>query len=386
MTTADQPDQPGQPSGRLIGYARVSRTDGEPQPQLAALRHAGCDPVFLDWSDGATGERPELVAALEQLAPGDVLVVWQLERLGRSLRHLLELAVQLESRGIGLRSLTEPLDTTGPTGPTGRTVAAVLTALAQFQADLARTRTRAGLAAASSAAGRGRKPVMTPAKLRAAQALLTAAEPPTMAEVAHAIGVGRTTRYRALQNLATLTETTAHNAATAANDVTARLYQRRTPPGAHHRRPPDQHTGIRAQVATTMTASVHEVRHDGSNATLTQVASAERPRQQPQPERLAELQPLGFRVAGRRGGRSSRVVHREFDRRPRVLGHGLPIRAAVGSSPAARDVHVMFEPARLHPVAADARSSTRARSPVTTCARRGPPGPSGATGPRRVQR
>jgi DNA invertase Pin-like site-specific DNA recombinase len=101
---------------QTIGYARVSAADQNPDLQLDALAAAGCDRVFVEKMSGAARERPQLAAALEYVRPGDVLVVWKLDRLGRSLRHLLDTVAALEQRDVGFRSLKESIDTTTATG------------------------------------------------------------------------------------------------------------------------------------------------------------------------------------------------------------------------------------------------------------------------------
>jgi DNA invertase Pin-like site-specific DNA recombinase len=100
--------------GHLLGYARVSTTDQQPQLQVDALEHAGCYRVFTETASGARGDRPTLTQLLDQLRPGDTLVVWELDRLGRSLRHLVDTVIGLADRGVGFRSLQEAIDTTTP--------------------------------------------------------------------------------------------------------------------------------------------------------------------------------------------------------------------------------------------------------------------------------
>lgn len=153
-----------------VGYARVSTGDQDVALQLDALKKARCKRVFQDRASGAKTERPGLVEALAYVREGDVLVVWKLDRLGRSLPHLIQTVTDLEQRGVGLRSLTEQMDTTTPGG---RLIFHVFGALGQFERDLIRERTRAGLAAAA-ARGRkgGRKPVVTVDKLARARALI----------------------------------------------------------------------------------------------------------------------------------------------------------------------------------------------------------------------
>jgi DNA invertase Pin-like site-specific DNA recombinase len=147
-----------------VGYARVSTFDQDPALQLDALTAAGCGKVFEDRASGARTDRPGLQKALDYAREGDVLIVWKLDRLGRSLPHLIETVSTLEKRAVGFRSLTEAIDTTTPGG---RLVFHLFGALGQFERDLIRERTRAGLAAAE-ARGRngGRKPVILSAPAR----------------------------------------------------------------------------------------------------------------------------------------------------------------------------------------------------------------------------
>src|SRR5215211_5367331 len=131
--------------GHLLGYARVSTADQQPQLQVDALERAGCYRVFTETASGARSDRPVLEQVLDQLRRGDTLVVWKLDRLGRSLRHLVDTVTELAERGIGFRSLQEAIDTTTPGG---KLVFHVFAALAEFERDLIRERTTAGLAAA----------------------------------------------------------------------------------------------------------------------------------------------------------------------------------------------------------------------------------------------
>ncbi len=179
--------------GHLLGYARVSTADQDVALQHDALRRGGCAQVWTDVGSGALVERPELVRLLDRLLPGDTLVVWRLDRLGRSLRHLVETVTALEGRGVGLRSLQESIDTTSG----GKLVFHVFAALAEFERDLIREGTLAGLEAARSR-GRtgGRPPKMTPAKLRQAQTMHAAGTGVT--EIAAVLGLSRATVYRHL--------------------------------------------------------------------------------------------------------------------------------------------------------------------------------------------
>jgi DNA invertase Pin-like site-specific DNA recombinase len=191
------PMAPG--TGALVGYARVSTIDQNPELQLDALDRAGCARVFVDHASGSKTSRPELDHALEFLRRGDTLCVWRLDRLGRSLPHLIQLAGELADRDIALRSLTEQIDTSSAGG---RLVFHVFGALAEFERALIQERTHAGLAAAR-ARGRkgGRKTVMTPKRLAAAKSMLAAKDADgrhthTYDYVAQAIGVSRSTIVR----------------------------------------------------------------------------------------------------------------------------------------------------------------------------------------------
>lgn len=135
----------------LIGYARVSRGDQNPQLQHHALAAVGCGECFTGTASGAKSERPGLRAALSACRAGDRLVVWKLDRLGRSLRHLVETIQSLDKRGVGFRSLQEQLDTTTSGG---RLILQIFASLAEFEREVIRERTNAGLTAAR---GRGRK-------------------------------------------------------------------------------------------------------------------------------------------------------------------------------------------------------------------------------------
>lgn len=179
----------------LVGYSRVSTADQTADLQRDALTAAGCQRIFTDTASGATTERPHLTSALDYLRDGDVLCVWRLDRLGRSLRHLVEAVAALQDRGVGFRSLHENIDTTTSTG---RLTFHVFAALAEFERDLIRERTVAGLAAAR-ARGRkgGRKPSLTPKKVQVARRMYEEGDS-TVAEIATVLGVSRATIYRHL--------------------------------------------------------------------------------------------------------------------------------------------------------------------------------------------
>jgi len=129
----------------LLGYARVSTAEQNADLQTDELTSAGCYAVFVDQASGVLDRRPELDKVLERLRPGDTLVVWRLDRLGRSLRHLIDTVTALDKRGVGFRSLRESIDTTTAGG---RLVFHLFGALAQFEREIIRDRTMAGLSAA----------------------------------------------------------------------------------------------------------------------------------------------------------------------------------------------------------------------------------------------
>lgn len=181
--------------GHSIGYARVSTLDQNPNLQLDALTDVGCYRIFTDKASGSLDKRPELTKALDQLRPGDTLVVWKLDRLGRSLRNLIDVVRELEDRGVGFRSLHESLDTTTPGG---RLIFHIFGALAEFEREIIRERTVAGLAAARARGRSGGRPsTMTPAKLKIAQQMYDSREH-TVAAIAKTLGVSRASIYRHL--------------------------------------------------------------------------------------------------------------------------------------------------------------------------------------------
>ncbi len=180
-----------------LGYARVSTLQQDEALQHDALRAASCDRIFVDKGSGKLESRPALDALLDQARPGDTVVVWRLDRLGRSLRHLIETVADLEHRGVAFVGVTESIDTSTPAG---RLVFHVFGALAEFERDLIRERTASGLTAAR-ARGRvgGRPTVWTEAKLRTAQAMQASGEH-DVATIARVLGVSRASVYRALQS------------------------------------------------------------------------------------------------------------------------------------------------------------------------------------------
>src|SRR5664280_1501885 len=179
----------------MIGYARVSTDDQEVSLQEDALKAAGCLKVFIEHASGSNASRPELDRMLDQLRPGDVVVVWRLDRLGRSLKNLITLVEELAERGVGFRSLSESIDTTTANG---KLFFSIMGALAEFERDLIRERTLAGLAAAR-ARGRvgGRPPTMTPEKIKVARQMYDDKEH-TVEAIAKTLGVSRKTIYQHL--------------------------------------------------------------------------------------------------------------------------------------------------------------------------------------------
>jgi DNA invertase Pin-like site-specific DNA recombinase len=179
----------------LIGYARGSTSDQKLHSQRAALRAAGCEQVFEEKHSASRGPLPAREKLLAFARSGDVLVVWRLDRLGRSLRDLVELVADLDKRGVELRSLRESLDTTTPAG---KLTFHIFAALAEMEAEILRERTRAGLDSARRRGKRlGRPRVLSPDQVEMARTLM--ANPAlSAAMVAHQLGVHRSTLYRNL--------------------------------------------------------------------------------------------------------------------------------------------------------------------------------------------
>ena len=175
-----------------IGYARVSTQDQRLDVQHEALTRSGCDKVFADTMSGKATDRPGLLKALDILRKGDTLVVWKLDRLGRSVKQLVDLVSGFEEEGINFMSLTDSIDTSTAAG---RFFFHVMASLAEMERELTVERTRAGLETAR-ARGRigGRKRVMTDGKLEAARKLLASGLPPR--DVASNLGVSVATLYR----------------------------------------------------------------------------------------------------------------------------------------------------------------------------------------------
>ena len=176
----------------LVGYMRVSTAEQSHALQRDALAAAGCERCYEDTCSGAVANRPGLVRALEVLRAGDALVVWKLDRIGRSLAHVVELVGALHAKGIGLRVLTGGIDTTSAPG---RLVFGIFATLAEFERDLIHERTMAGLAAARARGRTGGRPrLMTRAKLRTAMAMM-ADRSNAATEVAEQLGISTSTLY-----------------------------------------------------------------------------------------------------------------------------------------------------------------------------------------------
>jgi DNA invertase Pin-like site-specific DNA recombinase len=178
-----------------VGYARVSTEEQSLNLQKDALRLAGCTSIFEDKLSGAAGRREGLDKAISRLKKNDVLVVWKLDRLGRSLGHLIEVIRRLDSRGIGFHSLSENIDTTNAAG---RLLFHLMGALAEFERALIAERTRAGLQSARRRGVRvGRPRVLNAGQLRKARTMVASGS--STEAVAQRLRVGRSTLYRALR-------------------------------------------------------------------------------------------------------------------------------------------------------------------------------------------
>src|SRR5437763_13738202 len=178
----------------LIGYARVSTQDHTLNLQKDALEKIGCSKIFTDTASGAKAERKGLEEALEYVREGDTLVVWRLDRVGRSLKHLIETITNLNNRKIGFKSITENIDTTTSGG---KLVFHIVGGLAEFERDIIRERTNAGLQAARARGRLGGRPkaLNTPKKVAMAQALYDNKNN-TIDEICRTLNISRATLYR----------------------------------------------------------------------------------------------------------------------------------------------------------------------------------------------
>src|SRR4051794_40950918 len=177
----------------LIGYARVSTQDQTLDLQLGALKKAGCEKFYTETASGAIAERKGLDEALNYAREGDILVVWRLDRLGRSLRHLIDTITHLNNRKVGFRSITENIDTTTSGG---KLVFHIFGALAEFERDIIRERTNAGLEAARTRGKLGGRPkALPPEKIKLAKKLY-ADKSTSVAEICKMLGISRHTLQR----------------------------------------------------------------------------------------------------------------------------------------------------------------------------------------------
>ena len=184
-----------------LGYARISTADQDPQLQLDALAVADCLKIYTDTASGTKADRPQWNACLADLRPGDTLIIWKIDRLGRNLRDLIDIVTTLQARDVGVRSLTNGIVDT--TTANGKLVFGMFALMAEYEAALIRERTQAGLAAAR-VRGRtgGRKPKMTPTLIDKAQRMYDARQF-TMAEIAQSCGVTPMTIYRNITTVQT---------------------------------------------------------------------------------------------------------------------------------------------------------------------------------------
>jgi DNA invertase Pin-like site-specific DNA recombinase len=183
-----------------IGYARVSTKDQSLDLQVDALKDAGCEQVFQEVASGFKTARPALDDLLSRLRAGDVLVIWKLDRLGRSLKHLVALTADLLDREVGLISLNDPIDTTTPQG---RLVFNIFASLAEFERELIRERTQAGLKAARARGRKGGRPKglskEAKQKAMAAETLYREGEL-SVQEICDQLGISKPTLYAYLRN------------------------------------------------------------------------------------------------------------------------------------------------------------------------------------------
>ena len=183
-----------------IGYARVSTKEQSFDFQLDALRKASCKKIYQETVSGAKAARVQLDLMLDNLRAGDVLVIWKLDRLGRSLRHLVELVHGLMEKGAGLKSLNDPIDTTTPQG---RLSFNLFASLAEFERDLIRERTQAGLSAARARGRRGGRPRGLPSSAevtaRAAETLYTERKL-SVRQIADRLAISKSTLYAYLRH------------------------------------------------------------------------------------------------------------------------------------------------------------------------------------------
>lgn len=180
----------------LLGYARVSMNGQNLDLQKDALKLAGCEKIYVDTMTGEAKNRPGLEQTFEMLREGDTLVVWRLDRLGRSLKHLIELVAELSQKRVGFKSLQESIDTTSPSG---KLVFHLFGALAEFERNLCADRTKAGLAAARARGRLGGRPKALDDKQREALVLLYNEKKHSVKDICHIMGISRQTLYNYLR-------------------------------------------------------------------------------------------------------------------------------------------------------------------------------------------
>ena len=180
-----------------IGYSRISTSDQNLDLQTDALNKEGCSQIFSDTASGAKTDRPGLEEALSFLRKGDTLVVWKLDRLGRSLKHLIDVINQLNDRGIYFKSIQESIDTSTSGG---KLIFHVFGALAEFERDIIRERTMAGLKAARARGRKGGRPKVMDEKMIAMAKTLMADHSNSVKDVCQTLGVSRSTLYRCLKS------------------------------------------------------------------------------------------------------------------------------------------------------------------------------------------
>lgn len=180
-----------------IGYARVSTRDQNLDLQLDALRKAGCADTYIyrEEISGATRDRPQLIKLLEQIREGDVLVVWKLDRLGRSLADLVHLVNEIQGKGAGLLSLQDNIDTTTPQG---KLTFHIFAAIAEFEREIIRERTKAGLASARARGRKGGRPkgLSPDRKIKAAAAATLHKQGAPISEICRNLGISKKTFYK----------------------------------------------------------------------------------------------------------------------------------------------------------------------------------------------
>ena len=183
----------------LIGYARVSTQDQTLDLQTDALKRDGCEKIFTDTTSGAKSERPGLQEVMNQLRTGDTLVVWRLDRLGRTLKHLISTITDLSDKGIGFKSLQENFDTTTSGG---KLIFHIFGALAEFEREVIKERTNAGLQAARARGRLGGRPklqTLDPKKIALVKQLYADGNMPVQ-EICDTLHIGRSTLYRYIQS------------------------------------------------------------------------------------------------------------------------------------------------------------------------------------------